>query len=95
MNMNSEKFSSGAEQELERYLAVASRAADYLISKVADNGYISASADYIWYNPHWFRDSSWVSVALLRYADLARRRGIEQQSSNAFSAASRIINFNS
>ena len=94
MNVAAEKFSSGAEQELEHYLTAASRAADYLISKVADNGYISASADYPWYHPHWFRDSSWVSVALLRYADLARRRGIEQQSSSAFSAASRIINFN-
>jgi hypothetical protein len=94
MDVVPEKFSVGAEQELEHYLTVASRAADYLISKVADNGYISASADYTWYHPHWFRDSSWISVALLRYADLAMQRGIEQKASSAFDVASRIINFN-
>jgi len=94
MDIITKKFSTGAEQELEHYLTVASRAADYLISKVADNGYISASADYAWYHPHWFRDSAWISVALLRYADLAMRRGIEQKASSALDAASRIINFN-
>jgi len=94
MNMVAEKFDSDAEHELERYLIAASKAANYLISKVADNGYISASTDYVWYRPHWFRDSSWVSVSLLRYADLARRHDIAHNASNALSAASRIIYFN-
>jgi len=43
MDMTAEKFDSDAEHELERYLIAASKAANYLISKVADNGYISAS----------------------------------------------------
>jgi hypothetical protein len=68
------------------------KAADYLISKVDSNGYISASSDYKNYNPHWFRDSSWIAVALLKYANFAKDK--VQNADAAREAATRIIDFN-
>jgi len=82
-----------SELERNRYFAAASQAADYLIGKTTDSGYISASADYAWYHPHWFRDSSWIAVSLLRYADFAGRAGA-QNAAAARDSAVHIINFN-
>ncbi|MEM4114275.1 MAG: hypothetical protein QW774_03605 [Candidatus Micrarchaeaceae archaeon] len=67
-------------------------AAAYLINNINEDGYISASADYPWYHPHWFRDSSWVAVSLIRYADFCRNSGSSYD--EALQAASHIIAFN-
>jgi len=78
--------------EFDKYFSAASKATDYLISKVESNGYISASSDYKDYDPHWFRDSSWIAIALLKYADFAKDK--VQNADDAREAATRIIDFN-
>jgi len=75
------------------YYSSICEAAEYLISSVHENGYISASNDYTWYKPHWFRDASWVSTSLLIYSDFIKQ--IDPVSSfKALQAASKIIRFN-
>ncbi len=76
----------------EKYLESLSEAADYLIRNTSESGYTPASADYVWYLPHWFRDSSWIATSLIRYADFLGCK--TPGSAEALSAASRIISFN-
>jgi len=78
--------------ESNKYFYTASKAADYLISKTDSSGYISASSDYKNYDPHWFRDSSWIALALLKYANFAKDK--VQNADAAREAATRIIDFN-
>jgi len=78
--------------ESNKYFYAASKAADYLINKTDGSGYISASSDYKNYDPHWFRDSSWIVVALLKYANFAKNK--VQNADAAKEAATRIIDFN-
>jgi len=75
------------------YIKVISNAALHLVNETAQNGYISAAADYSWYKPHWFRDSSWVAISLLTYYNFAKYSNGELASS-ALDAANRIIDFN-
>ncbi len=77
---------------VEKYEIAAQEAADYLVSQVGLDGYISAAKDYKWYKPHWFRDSSWVAISLLRYAAYLKGKGEEY--SKYLDAANRIIEFN-
>jgi len=78
--------------ESNKYFYAASKAADYLISKTDSSRYIPASSDYKNYDPHWFRDSSWIAVALLKYANFAKDK--VQNADAAREAATRIIYFN-
>jgi len=75
------------------YVKVISKAALHLVNETAQSGYISAAADYSWYKPHWFRDSSWVAVSLFTYYNFAKHSNSELASS-ALDAANRIIDFN-
>ena len=59
-----------------------------LTSRIGDNGFLSASATYSPYAPHWIRDASFVSIGLLDYATFSRNSGLEWES--AKSAAHRI-----
>ncbi|MCL5431447.1 MAG: hypothetical protein M1564_04100 [Candidatus Marsarchaeota archaeon] len=71
------------------------RSVEHLISGVKENGFMSASRRYPWYYPHWFRDSSFVSMALLRYSSVSRRTQMFSKGEEAFEAADRINGFNS
>jgi len=78
--------------ESNKYFDAVSKATDYLISQICINGYISASLADDRYDPHWIRDSSWVAVALLEYANFAK--GKVRNADTAKEAATRIIDFN-
>ncbi|MEM3841382.1 MAG: hypothetical protein QXN59_01660 [Candidatus Micrarchaeaceae archaeon] len=67
----------------------------HLISGVKENGFISASRKYPWYYPHWFRDSNFVAMALLKYYGFAKDNSEFLYQKEAFDAADRIIRFNS
>jgi GH15 family glucan-1,4-alpha-glucosidase len=75
-----------------KYEEAAREAADYLVSQIGSDGYLPAAKDYRWYKPHWFRDTSWVAAALLRYAGHLKERG--QEYKEYLEAANRIIEFN-
>jgi len=77
---------------LNKYEEAARAAADYLVSQIGLDGYLSAAKDYKWYKPHWFRDTSWVATALIRYAGYLKERGQEYR--EYLEAANRIIEFN-
>ena len=68
------------------------RWASYLSHQVTPNGFISASATYPPYSPHWIRDASFISIGLLDFASFARHRGMG--SDDARDAAHRVNNFN-
>ena len=68
-------------------------ATKYLIGQVSDNGFVSASADYGWYKPHWFRDSSFIAMSLLGASSILSSKDVETAAS-AKAAADRIIRFN-
>ncbi len=44
----------------------------HIRSEVSDNGYVKASSEYLWYEPHWFRDSSFISMAISDFAKYAK-----------------------
>ncbi|MCL4391035.1 MAG: hypothetical protein QXJ35_02865 [Candidatus Micrarchaeaceae archaeon] len=71
----------------------AKEAAKYLIAQVSGNGFISASSDYGWYKPHWFRDSSFIAMSLLGASSIMSSKDAETAAS-AKDAADRIIRFN-
>ncbi len=74
------------------YVTVTSKAAMHLIDEISPTGYISAAPNYSWYKPHWFRDSSWVAIALLTYYNSMRKD--DTLAISALSAADKVINFN-
>ncbi|MGC8537667.1 MAG: hypothetical protein ACP5MZ_01625 [Candidatus Micrarchaeia archaeon] len=71
----------------------AKEATKYLIGQVSDNGFVSASSDYGWYKPHWFRDSSFIAMSLLGASSILSSKDIETAVA-AKAAADRIIRFN-
>ncbi|MHB1829940.1 MAG: glycoside hydrolase family 15 protein [Candidatus Micrarchaeaceae archaeon] len=74
------------------YVKQLERWASYLVRQVSPSGFISASATYPPYSPHWIRDASFVSIGLLDFASFAKPRGIAFEDSR--DAAHRINNFN-
>ncbi|MEM0149305.1 MAG: hypothetical protein QXW10_00200 [Candidatus Micrarchaeaceae archaeon] len=64
----------------------------YLIGQVSSNGFVSASVDYGWYKPHWFRDASHIAMSLLGSSALLQSKDAELAAA-AKDAADRIIKF--
>lgn len=90
-----EMLSQFDKSRFRNYLHATRHAAHYLSIQVDKDGYISAAKNYMWYKPHWLRDSSWIAISLLRYAAFAKENKMhERTSTEALNAASRIINFN-
>ena len=69
-------------------------AAEYLISQIADTGFMPASSQYSFYSPHWFRDSSFCAIALLEYAEHYYDAPDTKLATEAALAARRINLFN-
>ncbi len=69
------------------------RAVKHLIGQVEESGYMRASAIWRAYDPHWFRDSSIVAIALFTaYNDLKRED--PELALKALAAGKRITSFN-
>ncbi|MEM3781907.1 MAG: hypothetical protein QXT43_03035 [Candidatus Micrarchaeaceae archaeon] len=68
-------------------------AAKYLIGQVSSSGYTRASDAFFPYTPHWFRDSSYIAIALDDFASFSKRIN-PSLSEEAANAANRINTFN-
>lgn len=78
---------------VETYKAYQSSYMEHLLSRVEPSGYISASSEYAHYGAHWFRDSSFVAIALMELAH--NKEGMDETyRAEAMSAATRIIDRN-
>ncbi|MGC8675902.1 MAG: hypothetical protein ACP5T3_00075 [Candidatus Micrarchaeia archaeon] len=75
------------------YAEEAALAAKYLVSRVSNTGYVSASSEYFWYKPHWFRDSSFIAISLLDFASYFKN-AYPELAGEARNAAHRINEFN-
>lgn len=75
------------------YISQMKMYAEYLVLQVAETGFIKASQNFDWYSMHWFRDSSFVSMALLRASKTLGRHDPEL-AERMIDAAHRINLFN-
>ena len=67
--------------------------AEYLISQVSESGFMKASKTFDWYSMHWFRDSSFVAMALLRSSRIIADDN-KELAERMIGAAHRINSFN-
>ena len=82
----------GRRSESSKLESAVSEAARYLVGQVRDNGYISASSRYGFYDMHWIRDASFVSMGLLDAAAFLKSRD-SRLAEEAREAAGRINSF--
>ncbi len=82
----------GGKVQAGRLESAVSEATGYLVGQVRGNGYVSASSSYGFYDMHWIRDASFVSIGLLDAAAFLKSKD-SRLAEEARKAAGRINSF--